>query len=297
MLLLSASLLALSVAATSAGATPYSSPGTYDFVVPTSGFWSVVADGGQGQAVLHGGGQGGLGASVGEILHFTAGTDLTLSVGGSDAPLGPGDDSGSGGDSSRVMLGSTPIAVAGGGGGAFKASNGGGGQSGTAGGAGVGGSVPFGGHAYGGAGGTSGSGGGGGTLLLNHGYNYGGGGGGGIRSAGVGDSTTDYSGRGGGIGGGGLPGWYGGGGGGGYSGGGAGAWGAGGGGGSFLTSGYSAYNQVLTAAAHAGFGYIGLTLVSADSTGSTDAPEPASFAVLATGLAGAGLARRKKPGT
>ena len=118
-------------AASPVRAETFSTPGEYSYVAPTTGVYDITAFGAQGG----GGGQGplcspangcspgvgGLGAEIGGSIHLTAGTTLTVIVGGQGA-FGSGvadqGGGGGGGGGSFVFLGAQPLVVAGGGGGA-----------------------------------------------------------------------------------------------------------------------------------------------------------------------------------
>jgi hypothetical protein len=291
----------------SAHATTFSYDGTIDtYTVVTTGIYDVFAAGAQGGDNANS--YGGLGATVeGDIL-LTAGQVLSIVVGGAGInglPY-PGGWASSGGGGSFVFEGAVPaalnaLAVAGGGGGAgyyWAGENGGAGQAGLNGGAGGGSSPGAGGVA--GAGGGSGpdtSGGGGAGLLGNGASNsdgdYGGGGGHSLPSFAGGASEGD--GPAGSFGGGGAGGFNYGGGGGGYSGGGAGGLnygggadgspGGGGGGGSYLSEAFS--DDVAIAFANSGNGEVDITRVSA-------VPEPATLSLLAIGMFGLRMTRRRR---
>ena len=248
---------------------------TFTLTVATTGVYDITAFGAQGGA--SGSATGGNGAEAGGDFMLTAGTQLTLFVGGMGASSGVGGGGGGGGGSFVVEDGTTPLLIAGGGGGAFAAGNiayGG-----------VPGSISLSGTAgtgtSAGAGGASGLGGTFGYFLSNGKTYAGGGGGGGFLGGGAGDGPQGggpygggysafatngprggyiadgtHGGFGGGGGGGGpLGNKIGGGGGGGYSGGGGGGrdGGAGGGGGSIDNA---SSGIVLKSDANAGNGLI-----------------------------------------
>ena len=142
--------------------------------VPTTGTYTITADGAQGGSIAQGA-VGGLGAEVSGTVTLTAGTTLDIVVGGQ------GNDfedlvGGGGGSFVYAQTGDSLLLVAGGGGGAFDGV-GGAGQSSTSGQDGLGGG--------GGAGGTNGNGGQAPAL----GSEGGGGGGGGWAS--VGGNASD----------------------------------------------------------------------------------------------------------
>jgi len=269
-LLAGASLLALAAGAPSAEATVFGFTGSSQtFMAPTTGTYDIVAFGAQG-----GGAAGGLGAEIGGDFPLIAGEVLTIDVGGQGAT---GVGGGGGGGSFAFIQGSsgTKLVIAGGGGGASVIPGagygaGGDGLTGTSGGPGLGG--------FGGPGGTAGQGGsraafgydgGGGTLPglaggISSVGGYGGFGGGG--GAGVGATGSGTGAGGGGGGNDNLAG--------------------GGGGGSFD----GGTNPVLVAGFQKGNGEVDITPVSPV----TAVPEPASATLLAAGLAGLGLIRRRK---
>lgn len=292
-------LLALSATVATASATPVpfvdTTPGSTTFTAPSTGTYDIVAFGAQG------GNSGGLGAEISGDFVLTAGETLTVAVGGSggDGTVVPiisgghaigsySGGSGGGGGSFVVGPNSTPLVIAGGGGG-----GGGPGQTGTSGqggsfggpreGGGVNGS---GGQFFGGGGGfyTAGAGG-------SPGYSSGGGAYPGL-AGGSGVVTQDGSGGNGGFGGGGTcctGSGAGGhfiasnGGGGGYSGG-AGGFGAGGSG--SFDAGLIDPNLLLVGGVNSGNGFVTITEL-------TTVSEPASLAVLGTGLAGLLALRRR----
>jgi hypothetical protein len=97
-------------------------PGRYDFLVPVSGKYEVLAFGASGGSIQNPGAVGGLGAGVGGELFLTAGQHLTLFVGGMGADGVSMDGAGyggGGGGGSFIFLGAgtTDLLVAAGGGG------------------------------------------------------------------------------------------------------------------------------------------------------------------------------------
>jgi hypothetical protein len=274
---------------------------TYDFnysgasqnwVVPTTGVYTITAFGAQGGTAgfsqtyqsPYSDGFGGLGAKIGGDFDLTMGQVLSIAVGGQGLSGWYG---GGGGGGSFVTLAGNPLVIAGGGGGGSWAGFASGGFSGGTGGNGR--SGVYGG--IGGTGGTGGIGGGGGAGDLS------GGGGGGLYSSGL--SGTGFAGGTGGSGflsglaGGSGP--YGaiggfGGGGGGYGGGGGGFSGGGGGGNYNSGGGGGSFNSGLNPTGVAGFqsgnGLVQATLI----------PEPTSLGLLGMGLsAGAvGFAARRR---
>jgi hypothetical protein len=118
-------------------------PGRYDFLVPVSGKYEVLAFGASGGSIQNPGAVGGLGAGVGGELFLTAGQHLTLFVGGMGADGVSMDGAGyrgGGGGGSFIFLGAGTtdlLVAAGGGGGAGFFGSGGPGLAGQAGGDGI----------------------------------------------------------------------------------------------------------------------------------------------------------------
>jgi hypothetical protein len=303
-LLAGTSALALLVGAADADATIFEFSGSVvSFVIPVTGVYDIAAAGARGGGSFNA--SGGFGAIAGGDVFLTAGTTLEIAVGGfgrSGIRSVLPDIGGGGGGGSFVYTAaapSTPLVVAGGGGGAFfYEQNGGPGQAGTAGQTGGGGAP------YGGAGGTGGTGGGGGNNVLGRGSGGGGAGwlgngnpGIGLQSGAGGMGPTSFTGGAGymgygngGFGGGGGGGRYGGAGGGGFSGGGGGG-NNGGGGGSYVASLFTNVNLVTGGAnntAHGSNGYVTIDPAAAA------VPEPASLGLVAAGLIGLRLMRRRR---
>ena len=300
LLLAGASALAILTSVGAADADTYSVPGSYDFVVPTSGEYDIVAlgaSGGNSENFV-----GGLGAGVAGLTYLTSGEELYLIVGGAGAYSAGG--AGGGGGGSFILTSTSVLAAAGGGGGAgLEAGKGGNGQITTSG-------RNGGGVNYGGLGGQNGNGGGGGTYgrFLPEGYNGGGGtgaktaGGNGLGSESGYGGLFDFGGigyAGGGYGGGGGSGKAGGGGGGGFSGGGgsstemngSGKYGYGGGGGGSYLSRY-VFDQEEVAGLNYGDGFISISLTGDPPT---PIPEPSTWAMMLAGFAGLGwLARLRR---
>ena len=290
-----------------------STPGTYSFTAPTTGIYTILALGARGGSLISGAGgglffQGGLGAKMQDDFNLTAGTVLSILVGGVGHNFGGG-----GGASFVVGPTNVPLLISGGGGGAGGGfgENGHPGDTGTAGGR--GGHFGAGGSA-GGAGGVGGSGGFGGG-----GSQGGGGGGGGFSGSGglgntgtVGGGGFDVGGAGGGRGGlggggGGFDRGLGGGGGGGFSGGGGGGGqrllnplnpgdlrlvegGGGGGGGGSIDNGLRNENFIALGGFNNAHGLVAITFVA------SPAPVPVNGGIwlFMTALGSIRMLRRRK---
>jgi hypothetical protein len=257
------------------------------FVVPATGFYTILAYGAQGGSGIQN--SGGLGAEMGGTFLLTAGETLDIFVGGEGSSgvsdLGAG---GGGGGTFVVLAGSTPtllVAAGGGGGASWMAING---LAASTSQAGVNGQSEYG-NTGGGAGGTGGSGGAADDGGGGGGGGYGGDGtGGDFGGFGSGANGLGYPTLTGGAGDHGGAGGFGGGagganasggGGGGYSGGGGGqtndndgAAGGGGGGGSYLDA--SVLNPIMISG-----------VITTDGNGLVEIskPEPGSFLLLGAG--------------
>jgi hypothetical protein len=288
------------------------------YVIPQTGTYQIIAWGAEGGG-SPGSTVGGLGAEIGGDISLLANTRLEILVGQMGASGKEKYAGGGGGSFVFLKIGEPPLIAAGGGGGAGgvgATQNPNKGQNGDAGQTGASGSDGFGMFIHRGSGGSFGSGGtgggyyragggGAGAGALGGGANGAGGGIGGYGGGG-GHSFVDFnggvsyagSGKGGfgGGGGGGVSGlgpnffsnhlYGGGGGGGGYSGGGGGqgayAGKYGGGGGGSLYEGL--YNTILKGGIQHGNGEVWITEISVG--GPTPVPEPATLALMSTGLAG-----------
>ena len=263
------------------------------YSVTTTGTYFIEAAGAQGGTTAANGGKG---VVISGDVELFAGETLDIAVG---AEGGTGNAYGGGGGGTFVWVvgQSTPLLVAGGGGGAGFHLAGVDGQTGTSGAGGTGSSPGAGGqNGAGGVGGgssvgsTPGGGGGGGWAGDGtDGFGSGSGGGGKGYSALATAFDGGAAGGGGGVGGygGGGGGGAGGGGGGGYSGGGGGGslGGAGGGGGSFYAA---SFTDIVSSATRTGNGFAEIDFVAAS------VPEPSTWAMLALGFAGLGLAGARR---
>lgn len=267
-LLAGGALLILSVAGPAFATTTFNYSGppqtgaVQTFTIPTTGLYLIVAYGASGAGDPYDSDSGGLGAEIGDTFNLTAGDVLQIDVGGS---AGNGEYAGGGGGGTFVVdtTSSTILAIAGGGGGGVLSLQGF--DSTGIGGTGAGGS----GSGYGGGGGGYFSSGGGGGVVGGGGYP-------GLAGAVGGDGP-------GGFGGGGGAGYYGGGGGGGYSGGAGGSYGTSGSGGTSYDGISNSSPMIFVAGENSGDGSADITAL----------PEPASFAMLLTGLAGLLALRRR----
>ena len=289
-----ATAVTLTLAGT-AGAQVFGYSGSLtSWTAPTTGTYFITALGAQGG---HGTASsdpfvGGRGAKIGGLFSFTAGTTLSLAVGGMGSSYADSFNGGGGGGSFVVDASSNPLLIAGGGGGIRSDANNNGGdgsitqfaQNGSCGDATNQGALKSTDAGQGGSAPCVSWGGGGGGFYSNGAVDYAGSGQDWFNglAGGAGFLSSKCNSDGGFCGGGSGSGCAGGGGGGGYSGG-DGGWLAGGGG---------SYNAGTDEIAFAGVGY-GDGLIEIDAVTST--PEPASITLVVTGLLGVfGVARRKR---
>ena len=122
-----ASLLAIVLASGDANALVFQVPGSFQYIIPTTGWYDFRVAGAQGEGIdgVPDSG-GGVGALVGGESFLVAGTTLDIVVGGNsgDQMLGGNGSGGGGGGGSFVDPGSLLFAAGGGGGASFPGSSG-----------------------------------------------------------------------------------------------------------------------------------------------------------------------------